>query len=111
VPHALLIESQRHAVAHRRRNGPRLLCGAIFVALLAFVAFGGSAPAAMNGSRLSVSRIGRGHGAVTSGLGAHRRAKPILQEGKPPPRGGKALTKEEFWRAQWRDEGAVFPGA
>jgi hypothetical protein len=94
VPHALLIESQRHAGAHRRRTGPRLLCGAIFVALLALVAFGGSAPAAMNGSRLSVSRVGRGHGA-----------------GKPPPRGGKALTKEEFWRAQWRDEGAVFPGA
>jgi hypothetical protein len=25
-------------------------------------------------------------------------------------RGGKALTEKEYWRAQWRDEGAVFPG-
>ena len=25
-------------------------------------------------------------------------------------RGGQALTEKEYWRAQWRDEGAVFPG-
>jgi hypothetical protein len=95
VPHAIRIESRRHPVAHRRRSGSRLLCRAIFVALLTFVAFGSSAPAAIRQAALSPM---------------DQRVELILQEGKPPARGGKALTKEEFWRAQWRDEGAVFPG-
>lgn len=30
--------------------------------------------------------------------------------GTDASRGGKALTEKEYWRAQWRDEGAVFPG-
>ena len=25
-------------------------------------------------------------------------------------RGGRALTEKAYWRAQWRDEGAVFTG-
>jgi hypothetical protein len=65
VPHALCIGAPRHPVALRRTRGPGLLCSAILVALLAFLAFGASAMAAST-SQLSVTRIGWGHGAITS---------------------------------------------
>jgi hypothetical protein len=36
--------------------------------------------------------------------------KALTQGATHGTRGGQALTEKEYWRAQWRDEGAVFPG-
>jgi hypothetical protein len=82
MPQTLPSESQLRSARPGRRS-LRFLGAAVCVALFAVVVFSGSAPAATASSKV-------------------RQAAPA--------RGGKALTKAEFWRAQWRDEGAVSPG-
>jgi hypothetical protein len=70
----------------------------IACALAAFVAAGGG-PAEATG--LTHARTHAPHAITVNHSATH---------GTDGSRGGKALTEKEYWRAQWRDEGAVFPG-
>jgi hypothetical protein len=65
-------------------------------ALMAFTAAGSTAEAA-----------GLTH---TRTSGVQKTLTQKATHGVAGARGGKALTEKEYWRAQWRDEGAVFPG-
>jgi hypothetical protein len=78
-------------------------------ALMAFIASGG-------GTAEAAGLIHTRHianGAITLNRLSPGVQKALTQKathGIGGTRGGKALTEKEYWRAQWRDEGAVFPG-
>jgi hypothetical protein len=77
-------------------------------ALMAFIAAGGGTAEA---GLIHTRNIA--NGAITLNRLSPGVQKALAQKatrGLDRTRGGKALTEKEYWRAQWRDEGAVFPG-
>jgi hypothetical protein len=78
-------------------------------ALAAFIAVGGGTAEATG--LIHTRDIAKG--AITLNRlapSAHKAQRQKSAHDIDAARGGRALTEKEYWRAQWRDEGAVFPG-
>lgn len=78
-------------------------------ALTAFIAAGGGTAEATG----LIHARNIANGATTLNRlspGAQKTLTQKARHGVDSTRGGRALTEKEYWRAQWRDEGAVFPG-
>jgi hypothetical protein len=82
---------------------------AVACALTAFIAAGGGTAEATG----LIHTRDIANGATTLNRhspGVQRALTQKATHGIDGTRGGEALTEKEYWRAQWRDEGAVFPG-
>jgi hypothetical protein len=81
---------------------------AVACALTAFIAAGGGTAEATG--LIHTRNIAEGAIALNRlSPDAHKVLTRKAAHGIDDARGGKALTEKEYWRAQWRDEGAVFP--